>query len=131
MDNTRFFERLERINSDKVEEKAKIAVQKKAPPYRFAIVPVGAIAAFFVLKAAALVTNGVPFAAPVTSNAPVTSRVFHWFAGADPVTVALANSLRPTPTHQIRTASLREPIQAPATPINPALALAMSRLARN
>lgn len=131
MDNTRFFERLERINSDKVEDKASIEAPKKAPAYRFAVVPVGAFAAFFVLKAAALVAHGVPFTAPIGSNAPVTSQVFHWFAGADPVTIALANSLRPTPTRQIRTASLREPNRAPVTPINPALAMAMARLGRN
>lgn len=106
-------------------------MQKKAPSYRFAIAPVSAFAAFFVLKAAALVAHGVPFSAPVSSNAPLTSKMFHWFAGADPVTVALANSLRPTPPRQIRTASLRTPNRAQATPVNPALALAMAQLGRN
>lgn len=94
-DNTRFNERLERILSAKVEQKKAEITKKTHANWRFLAIPVHVAVMFFVLKAAALTQLGTPFAPTPTSDTTLSTRIYHWFAGADPITRALSSAMSP------------------------------------
>lgn len=126
--NAHFNDRLDRILSNKVEEKKVHIAKQTHSNLRFAMIPVSVAGMFFLLKAAALTHSGVPFVAPPGETATAFARVHHWFAGADPVTRVLASALGgPAGSQQIRQARAPAPVSGPTrtttstAPVAPAL----------
>lgn len=79
--------------------KAEIKKSKEAPRNERAYQAVGAVfgalAFFFLLKATALATTNRPFYGAPVAEAGLGAQVYHWFAGADPITRTLATAIRP------------------------------------
>ena len=77
----------------KSQKAAKVPILHRSPHAVSALA--GAIAVFFVLKAAALATTGQPFVESPTEEHSMGAQILYWFAGADPITLALASAMRP------------------------------------
>ena len=54
----------------------------------------GTLVCFFVLKAAALAHDGQAFSTPAATEPSIGAQIYHWFAGADPISSTLAYALR-------------------------------------
>lgn len=96
MKSPEFTRRMERVLASRVEA----AKAREARPRRLAQaagVIVGTLACFFVLKGAAVAHNGGPLvrAEAGLAEAGLGAAVWHWFAGADPVSSALAAAINP------------------------------------
>lgn len=70
---------------------------RKRRPLQIAGAMGGATVFFFVLKAAAFSHNGNAFTTTLAAEAGFGAQVYHWFAGADPITTSLAAAMRLNP----------------------------------
>ena len=96
MQSPDFSRRMERVLSARVE-----AVKaREARPRRIVQgvgIVVGTVVCFFVLKAMAVAQNGGPLvsAGSDLSEAGIGASIYHWVAGADPVSSLLAAAINP------------------------------------
>lgn len=95
MPSADYMRRLENLLTAKVEEIEITHAPRKQRALKAAGAIVGAAAFFFVLKAAAYSHNDRAFTAPLAAEAGFGALVYHWFAGADPITTSLAAAIRP------------------------------------
>lgn len=91
-----FLQRLERVLSNRVEDKQRQTSRGLDRGLRGLGVVVGTLACFFVLKGAAL-SQGALTTTPPSAEAGIGAQVAFWMAGADPVSSTLAAALRGTP----------------------------------
>ena len=95
MQSPDFLRRMETVLAARVEEKKTREHGRARRLKQAGSVVAGTLACFFVLKAAALAHDSRVFTAPVAAEAGLGAGLYHWFAGADPVSTALAATLRP------------------------------------
>lgn len=96
MQSPDFSRRMERVLSSRVEAvKAREARPRRI--WQVGSVIVGTVVCFFVLKAMAMAQNGGPLVSETAdlSEAGIGTAVYHWFAGADPVSSLLAAAINP------------------------------------
>ncbi|MCW1934454.1 hypothetical protein [Pararhodobacter zhoushanensis] len=89
-----FRTRLDHVLASRVEARKE---QQHRPAQRLVrglSVIAGTLVCFFVLKAAALAHDGQAFAAPAPAEPGISAQIYHWFAGADPISSTLAYALR-------------------------------------
>ncbi|WP_323035861.1 hypothetical protein [Pararhodobacter sp.] len=94
MPSADYMRRLETLLNAKVEELELKETKRHRRPLQILGAVAGAVAFFFVLKAAALSHSGQPLGAPLAAEAGLSAQIYHWFAGADPITTTLAAAIR-------------------------------------
>lgn len=96
MPSTDFQRRMETVLAARVAARARAERPRAQRTRQVAGALAATVAAFFLLKAAALATTGLPLAAPPAADSGFAATLYTWIAGPDPLTRTLALALRPT-----------------------------------
>jgi hypothetical protein len=102
MPSADYMRRLDSILTAKVEEAEEEHANRRNRPMRIVGAILGAIVFFFVLKGVALSHSGRSFSDPLAADAGIGAQIYHWFAGADPISATIAIAIRPATALTLR-----------------------------